>query len=108
MEPVDRDVCLLSSPTFVTVPTFDFKSMVLSLVRDKELMSSNNFIPNFDIFAGKETTIGPATCGDIHTGDMYKLAWNYVARKNMISHFPLSFFMTRHIQICMVHWRCHH
>ena len=87
MEPVDKEVRLVSSATFVTVPTFDFKSMVLSLVHDKELMSTDNLIPNFDIFSGKETTVGPEMCGDIHTGDMYKQALERYCTE--VGDFPL-------------------
>jgi hypothetical protein len=87
MEPVDKEVRLISSPTYVTVPTFDFKSMVLSLLHDKELMNNDNLIPNFDIFTGKETMIGPKMCGDIHTGDMYKLALEQYCKEE--GDFPL-------------------
>ena len=88
LEPRDKEVLLKSTPTLVTVPTFDFKAMLLSLIHDRELMRESNFIPDFDIFSGEETKLGPHVCGDIHTGDLYKSAKDIYC-KNKEKDFPL-------------------
>lgn len=65
-----------SNNRMVTVPVFDMKAMILSIVHNERLMRQENFAPGLDIFTGavdrgyKENN----NYGKFHTGDAWKPA----------------------------------
>jgi hypothetical protein len=67
---------LLTNNTMVTVPVFDMKAMILSIVHDQELMRKENFAPGLDIFTGEVDGgyEGNLNYGEFHTGDRWKPA----------------------------------
>ena len=66
----------LTDNSMVTVPVFDMKAMILSILHDKELMREENFAPGLDIFTGDVDPSCEANqvYGEIHTGDRWKHA----------------------------------
>ena len=61
----------LTNNSLATVPVYDMKAMILSILHDEQLMREENFAPGLDIFTGYVNT----DCednnlyGEIHTGD---------------------------------------
>ena len=70
-KPRNTDVFLKSSGNKISVPVFDFTSMLLSLVHDHHCMRKENVIKDFDIFSGQATKDSDVY-GDMHTGELYK------------------------------------
>lgn len=75
MQPIYGSVRLTNN-SLVTVPVFDMKAMILSIVHDEVLMREENFAPGLDIFTGY---VDPDceennSYGEIHTGDAWKHA----------------------------------
>ena len=70
LKPKNTDVFLNSSRTNISVPVFDFTSMLLSLVHDNHCMRKENIIKDFNIFSGKATK-DCDVYGDMHTGTLY-------------------------------------
>ena len=66
----------LTNKTMVTVPVFDMKAMILSIVHDKVLMREENFAPGLDIFMGTvdRSFKGNNNYGETHTGDAWEPA----------------------------------
>jgi len=69
----------LHNGDLVTVPVFDMKTMILSILHDKTLMQNHNFAPGLDIFTGtlNDDCVENNTFGEIHTGD----AWNQAVHR---------------------------
>ena len=66
----------MTDNTLVTVPVFDAKAMILSILHDPILMREENFAEGYDIFTGAEIEDCDANnkYGEIHTGDAWKPA----------------------------------
>jgi len=66
----------LTNDNLATVPVFDVKSMILSMVHDKSLMKEENFAAGLDIFTGNVDTNCDEnnSYGEIHTGDAWEPA----------------------------------
>ncbi len=66
----------MTDNTLVTVPVFDAKAMILSILHDPVLMKEENFAEGYDIFTGAEIEGCAANnkYGEIHTGDAWKPA----------------------------------
>ena len=75
MKPINENVKLTDN-TLATVPVFDAKTMILSLLHDPSLMREENFAEGYDIFRGDE--LDGYECnnnyGEIHTGDAWQPA----------------------------------
>ena len=73
MKPMHGQVKLTDN-TIATVPAFDAKTMILSLLHDPSLMKEENFAEGYDIFTGEELDgfEGNTTYGEIHTGDAWE------------------------------------
>lgn len=65
----------------VTVPVFDMKAMILSIVHDDVLMRKENVAPGLDIFTGavEGGYEGNLNYGEFHTGDAWKPAVKRIA-----------------------------
>ena len=59
-----------------TVPVFDIKNMILSILHDPLLMVADNFAEGLDVFTGKvdEDCEANNRYGEYHTGDAWNLA----------------------------------
>ena len=64
--------------TLVTVPVFDIKAMIISLLSDNSLMDKNNFAEGYNIFNGDVDENNPSNSkyGEVHTGDAWLPAQN--------------------------------
>ena len=58
---------------YVSVPVFDVKSQLLSLLHDPSIMKAENFAEGYDIFTGK-TTQEASQYGEVHTGWVFEEA----------------------------------
>ena len=61
----------LTNNSLVTVPVFNMKAMILSILHDEQLMREENFAPGLDIFTGSTDPGCEANAlyAEIHTGD---------------------------------------
>ncbi len=68
----------LHNNTLVTVPVFDIKAMIISLLSDNSLMDKNNFAEGHNIFNGNVDENNPSNSkyGEVHTGDAWLPARN--------------------------------
>ena len=72
----------------VTVPVFDVKAVLLSILHDRQRMCYENFALDYDIFLGKPTQ--PVThYNEIHTGYLWSTACDYYCSNDSNS-FPLG------------------
>ena len=72
MKPVDIDV-ELTNGEIATVSVFNVEAMILSLLKDENLMKKENLAEGHDLHRGK--SIGPNKhYGEIHTGDAWEPA----------------------------------
>ena len=63
----------LSDGSIATVPVFNVKAVLLSILHDPNKMQHDNFASGYDLFSGKSTR--PVTHYDeIHTGDLWSSA----------------------------------
>ena len=94
----------ISNGSEVTVPVFDVKAVLLSILHDSQRMSCENFALNYDIFLGKPTQ--PVThYNEIHTAIYGQLLVIITAVMIQI-HFcwVWSDFMTKLIMMHLVHY----
>lgn len=63
----------LHNNTFATVPVFDMKTMILSILHDPSLMKQENFADGLNVFTGEVDCSLPCNkfYGEIHTGDSW-------------------------------------
>ena len=63
----------LSDDRMVTVPIFDMKSMLISMLTDPFLMSPKNFADGYDVMSGDVDQHHPSNTnyGEIHPGDAW-------------------------------------
>ncbi len=68
--PTNCNVTLHDGKT-VTVPVFDMKEMLISILTDKTLMSSTNFAEGYNVLTGNVNNNNPCNqkYGKVHTGD---------------------------------------
>jgi hypothetical protein len=73
LQPINGTVRLHNN-TFVTVPVFDTKHMIISLLTDPSVMNEKNFAKGYNMFTG-EVDNHPANnkYGEVHTGDAWLL-----------------------------------
>ena len=66
--------------SLATVPVYDMKTMILSILHDDTLMRTDNFAPGLDIFTGNVDDECEANnyFGEIHTGDAWLPAKNRI------------------------------
>ena len=78
----------ISNGSVVTVPVFDVKVVLLSMLHDPQTMCCENFAMDYDIFRGKPTQ--PVThFNEIYTGDLWSTASDYYCSDDPDS-FPLG------------------
>ena len=75
LEPEEVDVTL-SNGAEATVSVFDIEAMILSLLKDDELMKEENLVPGYDLHSGKPTSPSDHY-GEVHTGDAWEPARSY-------------------------------
>jgi hypothetical protein len=63
----------LHDGTIVTVPVFDMKAMLTSLLTDQTLMVDTNFAEDYDVLTGGVDANNPSNdmYGEVHTGDAW-------------------------------------
>jgi hypothetical protein len=68
--PTNCNVTLHNGKT-VTVPVFDMKEMLISILTDKTLMSNTNFVEGYNVLTGDVDNNNPCNqkYGEVHTGD---------------------------------------
>ncbi len=92
LQPIEVDVFLDLSNTTISVPTFNYTSMVMSMLHDENLMQRKNIIPDFNIIKGTSTTES-TKYSDIHTGSLYGKAMSrYIEGPNDMP-LPLYVFI---------------
>ena len=66
----------LTNDAMVTMPVFDMKAMILSIIHDEQLMRDENFASGLDIFTGAVDRVHEDNYnyGEFHTGDAWKCA----------------------------------
>jgi hypothetical protein len=72
LRPTNCNVTLHNGKT-VTVPVFDMKEMLISILTDKTLMSNTNFAEGYNVLTGDVDNNNPCNqkFGKIHTGDAW-------------------------------------
>ena len=72
MRPMDCNVTL-HDDTVVTVPVFDTKAMIISLLTDSSIMTTANFAEGYDVLSGDVDMNNPCNhkYGEVHTGDAW-------------------------------------
>lgn len=72
MRPLDCNV-RLHDDTFVTVPVFDTKAMIISLLTDTSIMTPTNFAEGYNVLTGEIDMNNPCNhkYGEVHTGDAW-------------------------------------
>jgi len=95
MKPTEVDVKLCPTGTSISVPVFDFTSMLLSIIHDPHCMKKENIIPNYDLFTGKSTDPQSSMYyGDMHTGSAFQKAYKeYITPNNNEIAVPLYLFI---------------
>ena len=77
----------LSDGGEAVVPTFDVKTMLLSLLNDNSKMIVENIVPNYNLFTGKPIDPSNTNIGEIHTvGHGRKLGHTTAVTKRTCSH----------------------
>jgi hypothetical protein len=68
----------LHSGTLVTVPVFDIKEMIVSMLTDKTLMTESNFVEGYNVLTGNVDMMNPSNqkSGEVHTGEAWLPAHN--------------------------------
>ena len=75
MKPVMHKVTISDGSVF-TVPVFDVKSVLLSILQDPQRMRYENFAMIYDVFLGKPTQ-AVTHYNEIHTGILWSPACDY-------------------------------
>ncbi len=72
LRPTNRNVTLHDGKT-ATVPVFDMKKMLVSILTDKTLMSNTNFVEGYNVLTGDADNNNPCNqkYGEVHTGDAW-------------------------------------
>jgi len=80
---------VLSDSTTVTVPVFDVKAVILSILHDPQRMQSHNFAPGYDIYTGRPTDTQYSFLDEIHTGSVWQSARDFYCGTDN-NNFPLG------------------
>ncbi len=61
------------SGTLVTVPVFDFKEIIISMLRDNTLITESNFAKGYNFLTGDVDMMNPSNqkYGEVHTGEAW-------------------------------------
>jgi hypothetical protein len=78
----------LSDQSIVSVPVFNVKSIILSMLQDPYRMKKENFAIGYDIFSGKSTQ-QITHLDEIHTGALWPVARNHCCNEET-DEFPLA------------------
>ena len=73
----------LHNETSVTVPVFDTKQMIISMLTDPSLMNPNNFAEGYNVLTGDVSVDHPSNhkYGEVHTGDSWCQAKNFYCKE---------------------------
>lgn len=73
----------LLNDTSVTVPVFDTKQMIISMLTDPSLMNPTNFAEGYNVLTGDVADDHPSnhTYGEVHTGDSWYQAKNFYCKE---------------------------
>ncbi len=68
----------LHDNSWVTLPIFDTKQMIISLLTDKSLIKDSNFAEGYNVLTGDVDENHPSNFkyGEVHTGDAWLPARN--------------------------------
>jgi len=82
----------LHDKSYVTVPVFDTKAMIIDLLSDRTLMIDSNFAEGYNIFTGEIDMTHPhnSKYGEIHTGDAWLPARNRYCPQNIKDAMPVA------------------
>jgi hypothetical protein len=74
----------LHSGTLGTVPAFDIKEMIISMLRDKTLITESNFAECYNVLTGGIDMMNPSNqkYGEVHTGEAWLPAQNKYCGRN--------------------------
>lgn len=78
----------LSNSSIVTVPVFDVKAVILSILHDPNRMQPQHFAPGYDLFSGSATEVNNVL-DEIHTGALWNNARDFYCQGNS-NNFPLG------------------
>jgi hypothetical protein len=67
----------LSDSSVVTVPVFNGKAVILSILHDHNQMNPSNFAPRYDIVTGTSTDPNNHHLNEIHTGMLWNTARDF-------------------------------
>ncbi len=72
LQPTNRNVTLHDGKT-VTVPVFDMKEMLISILTDYSLMPNTNFTEGYNVLTGdvNNNNLCNQKYGEVHTGDAW-------------------------------------
>ena len=87
LKPILHQVELTDS-SIVSVPIFNVKAVILSILHDTTRMNAKHFAPGYDVFSGKSITTNTAI-HEIHTGALWNKARNFYC-KDEPNVFPLA------------------
>ncbi len=67
----------------MTVPVFDAKQMIMTLLLDSSLMNEHNFAEGYDVLTGKvkRNILGNDKYGEVYTGNAWLPAQNRYCQK---------------------------
>jgi hypothetical protein len=73
----------LHNDTSVTVPVFDTKQMIISMLTDPSLMNTTNFAEGYNVLTGDVSVDHPSNhkYGEVHTGDSWLQAKNFYCKE---------------------------
>jgi hypothetical protein len=72
LQPTNCNVTLHDGTT-ATVPVFDMKEMLISILTEKTLLSKTNFAEGYNVLTGDVDNNNPCNqkYGEVHTGDAW-------------------------------------
>lgn len=88
LKPIQHNITL-SDSSVVTVPVFDVKAVILSMLHDPPQMHASNFASGYDIFTGQCTNEEDNHLHEVHTGALWNIARDHYCRDNENA-FPLA------------------
>jgi hypothetical protein len=94
LRPTTRNVALYDGK-IVTVPVFDMKEMLVSILTDKTLMSNTNFAEGYNVLTGDVDNNNPCNqkYREVHTGDAWLPTWDrYCTNPNRPTSYHASWF----------------
>jgi hypothetical protein len=91
---VNRIVSLYDN-SYVTVPVFDIKEMIISLLTDPLLMTDSNYAEGYDVLTGEVDMNNPCNLkySNVHTGDAWLPARNRYCAVTKQPTMPVALIM---------------